>query len=249
MAVPLAVRTGVHPWPLYLSCVRTASGYTRFSPAETGIQSEVVYVSQPSAEDAELLTSGTATGLYKFFDVAIKRGDIGQSTGIALRGASKKVLDLEEDHDLDLRTLDQEDLLRRFHVKSKIDLNDQSRATYESRFRRAVEMYLKYLADDASWKPAPSKSRASTPRATTSKPAAAEPAAEAKETPPTPHNGTVTPPPPGMIEFPIPLRPGVQGKLILPDDLTKKEAERVVKVVSALAIEEQLAITAGPSAD
>jgi hypothetical protein len=52
-----------------------------------------------------------------------------------------------------------------------------------------------------------------------------------------------------MIEFPIPLRPGVQGKLILPDDLTKKEAERVAKVVSALAIEEQLAITGGPSAE
>ncbi|MBV9160896.1 MAG: hypothetical protein JO281_04910 [Pseudonocardiales bacterium] len=205
-------------------------------------------MSQPNAEDAELLTSGTAAGLYKFFDVAIKRGDIGQSTGIALRSASKKVLDLEEDHDLDLRTLDREDLLRRFHVKSKIDLNDQSRATYESRFRRAVEMYLKYLADDPNWKPTPSKSRPATSRAATSKPAAA-PAADVRETPPIPNNGTVTPPSPGMIEFPIPLRPGVQGKLILPDDLTKKEAERVVKVVSALAIEEQLAITAGPSAE
>jgi hypothetical protein len=137
-------------------------------------------------------------------------------------------------------------MLRRFHVKSKIDLNDQSRATYESRFRRAVEMYLKYLADNPSWKPASSKARATTPRAATSKPAAA-PAADVRETPPIPNNGTVTPPSPGMIEFPIPLRPGVQGKLILPDDLTKKEAERVVKVVSALAIEERLAITAGPS--
>jgi hypothetical protein len=207
-----------------------------------------MYVYQPNAEDAELLTSGTAAGLYKFFDLAIKRGDIGQSTGIALRSASKKVLDLEEDHDRDLRTLDHEDLLHRFHVKSKIDLKDQSRAAYESRFRRAVEMYLKYLANDPSWKPAPSKSRASTPRATTSKPAAAH-ATEVKGTPPTPNNGTATPPLPGMIEFPIPLRPGVQGKLILPDDLTKKEAERVVKVVSALAIEEQLAITAVSSAE
>jgi hypothetical protein len=52
-----------------------------------------------------------------------------------------------------------------------------------------------------------------------------------------------------VIEFPIPLRPGVQGKLILPDDLTKREAERVVKVVNALAIEEQLAITAGSPLD
>ncbi len=52
-----------------------------------------------------------------------------------------------------------------------------------------------------------------------------------------------------MTEFPIPLRPGVQGKLILPDDLTQKEAKKVVAIVTALAIEEQLAITAGPSAE
>lgn len=192
---------------------------------------KVVYMSQSPAEGAELLTSGTAAGLYTFLDIAIKRGDIGHSTGIALRSASKKVLDLEEDHDLELRSLDQEDLLRRFHIKSKVDLNDQSRARYESRFRRAVEMYLKYLANDPSWKPAPSKSHVSTQRATTSRPTAA---------PTAPSNATATHPLPRMIEFPIPLRPGVQGKLVLPDDLTKKEAERVVRVVSALAIEEPL---------
>lgn len=203
-------------------------------------------VSQPNAEDAELLTSGTAAGLSKFFEVSIKRGDLTSATGVALRTASRKVLEIEEDPELDLRKLDQEDLLSRFHTKSKLALNDQSRATYEGRFRKAVDMYLKFLNNEP-WKPTPSKPRTSTSKgAAKPKVTPAEP--EEQDAPPTTNNGAVVPPPPGMIEFPIPLRPGVQGKLILPDDLTKKEAERVVKVVSALAIDEQLAITSGPSA-
>ncbi len=202
-------------------------------------------VSNP--EDAELLNSGTPVGLYKFLDLAMKRGDIPQPTGVALRVGSKKVVDIDGDDQLDLRNLDQDDLLRRFHIKSKVDLNDKSRATYEGRFRKAVSMYLKYLDNDPTWKPKP---RASTSK-TTSRAKMSAPTPSVDDTPDTTDTSAVTPPAtspgPGMIEFPIPLRPGVQGKLILPDDLTKREAERVVKVVSALAIEEQLAITAGPS--
>jgi hypothetical protein len=37
--------------------------------------------------------------------------------------------------------------------------------------------------------------------------------------------------------------------LILPEDLSRKEAERVAQFVAALAFEEQLAITARPGAD
>ncbi len=39
----------------------------------------------------------------------------------------------------------------------------------------------------------------------------------------------------GMIEWSIPVRPGVVGKLVLPDSLTHREAQKVVKVVTALA--------------
>jgi hypothetical protein len=108
----------------------------------------------PNPDDAEVLNSGTPAGLYTFFDLAIKRGGLSSAHGVALRTGSRKVLDVEDDDRTDLRTLDQDDLLRRFHIKSKVDLNDKSRATYESRFRKAVEMYIKYLDDDPSWKPA-----------------------------------------------------------------------------------------------
>jgi hypothetical protein len=201
-----------------------------------------VYVSQPSSEDAEVLNSGTPAGLYKFFDIAIKRGDLAQASGVALRTGCRKVLDIEDNDQLDLRTLDQEDLLRRFHVKSKVDLNDKSRATYEARFRRAVDMYLKYLDGDPSWKPPPQRATSSK-SGSTGKPSTPK----SPDVPPPNANTDPSPPPLGMIEFPIPLRPGVQGKLVLPENLTQKEAKRVVAVVTALAMEEQLAITAGPS--
>ncbi|MDQ3579527.1 MAG: hypothetical protein M3443_18415 [Actinomycetota bacterium] len=197
----------------------------------------MVYVSQPSPEDAEVLTSGTAAGLYMFLDLAAKRGDVTKATAVALRTGSKKVLDIDGDQQLDLRALDQEDLLSRFHRLSKADLNDQSRATYEGRFRRAVEMYLKYLDDDPTWKPVVSKARASTPKLS------------ANGTTVPDNTGAIIPPRPGMTDFPVPLRPGVVAKLHLPDDLGPKEARKIIAIVTALANEERLAITAGNSED
>lgn len=53
----------------------------------------------------------------------------------------------------------------------------------------------------------------------------------------------------GIIEWPIPVRPGVTGKLVLPDRMSQHEAAKVVKMVTALpqAVEEQLALPPGSS--
>lgn len=50
-----------------------------------------------------------------------------------------------------------------------------------------------------------------------------------------------------MITYPLPIRRGVQGRLVLPEDLSKKEAQRIANFVAALAFDERLAITAGES--
>lgn len=49
----------------------------------------------------------------------------------------------------------------------------------------------------------------------------------------------------GMVTYPLPIRPGVKGTLILPEDLSRKEAERVARFVAALAFDEKRALT-GP---
>lgn len=51
-----------------------------------------------------------------------------------------------------------------------------------------------------------------------------------------------------MVTYPIVIRPGVRGSIVLPENLSKKEAQRVGSFVTALALEEQLAITGGTAA-
>ena len=44
---------------------------------------------------------------------------------------------------------------------------------------------------------------------------------------------------PGMIKYPFPIRPGLQGTVTLPEDLTIREARRVAAFVATLALEDE----------
>jgi hypothetical protein len=199
-------------------------------------------VTEPVKNDPDLLNSGSGAGLMYFFDIMIKRNEVNKATGGALRTASRKYLELEDDPDsVDLRTIDRDGMSRRFVNKHRVELNEKSLETYNHRFRQAVDMYINFL-DGNEWNTI--KSRATSPKARSN--GSAKSAAKAP-TPPAdiePASGGAVAQP-GMTTFPIPLRPGVVGKLILPDNLTQKEAKKVVAIVTALATEEHLAITAG----
>lgn len=202
-------------------------------------------MTEPVKNDPELLNSATGGGLQHFFDLMIKKNEINKATGGALRTASRKYLELEDAPDeVDLRGIDFDSMNRRFVNRHRGELNAKSLETYNHRFRQSVEMYLNFL-DNKEWNTIKSRTSATKARTNGSKPTT-------KVTPPAddaPAPGGGAPPAPGMTTFPIPLRPGVVGKLILPDNLTQKEARKVVAIVTALAFEEQLAITAGPSAE
>lgn len=192
------------------------------------------------SHDPEDLNSGRPVGLFIFLTLAVQRGDIPQAQGTNLRVGARKVLDVEENDDVDLRAVDLDDLVRRFHIKSKVDLKDESRASYEKRFRTAVEMYTKYLSDDPSWKPTASARKA---KSTTS---------SGKRTTPTPAPELVPDVAPvtllpgaHLMEFPVPLRRGVVAKMYLPTDLTDLEAKRIGDVAKALAGGEQLSLPPG----
>lgn len=191
-------------------------------------------------------SSGTGAGLIAFLNWAIRKNELAKDTASALRTGCRKVLEAEgEWATLDIRSLDVEDLLRRFRNKERGgDLSDKSVAVYEQRFTSTVDMYRKWLDNDADWRPARTRpttvkrnggSNGSMPSgAKASTGLNVEPASKPESLPVT-----------GMVTYPLPIRPGVQGRLILPEDLTAKEAKRVANFVSALAFEEQLAITSG----
>jgi hypothetical protein len=189
--------------------------------------------------------SGNGEGFLAFFDYLINRKEMVEATASALRTGCKKVLAVEDDlANLDLRSADVDDIVRRFKNHSRGSMKDRSVEQYEQRFRQSVEMYRKWLNQDPDWlgtrrSKAPSASNGA-PRKATRAVAAPQALADARET-----SAPEAPPAPGMITYPLPLRPGMQARLVLPEDLSRNEAKRITNFVSALAFDEQLAITTG----
>lgn len=188
---------------------------------------------------------GTGAGLLEFCDRAGERGDLTKETARGYRIAAGKILAVESDDlaSIDLRQLDVGDLLERFAKLHKADFSDGSLATYRSRFRLAVSMYIAWLDDDPNWKAAGRDVRPrerGTARVATSKsagrtrlppPSASQTTASHAETAP------ADDPPSGvrLLTYDVPLRPDLIVRITLPLDLTEADADRLTAFVRSLA--------------
>lgn len=112
----------------------------------------------------------------------------------------------------------------------------------DRRFRQSVVMYRKWLNHEKDWLQIRRTSPKATPRKANGGKANGESATDAATAVEAP---TATVARAGMIAYPLPIRPGVKGSLILPEDLSRREAERVAQFVAALAFHEHLAIASG----
>ncbi|MFZ5869147.1 MAG: hypothetical protein ACOYXW_01230 [Actinomycetota bacterium] len=185
--------------------------------------------------------------MIAFLNFLIRKNEMVEATAVALRTGCRKVLDAEDDWaNVDIRTLDVDALIMRFRNKSRGNLADRSVSNYEQRFRSTVEMYRKWLDEDPTWRPS-TRTRATNGAAKRTASAGTAKTDAAPFAEPTPE-APAAPPAAGMVTYPLPIRPGVQGRLVLPEDLTAKEAKRIANFVSALPFEEQRAITAGDNA-
>ncbi len=182
---------------------------------------------------------GTAAGMIAWLGWTISSGELVEATASALRTGCLKVLAVESDPtSVDIKNADIDNIVLRFRNKLRGSMKDQTINTYDQRFRQTVDMYCKWLADDQSWRPATrnrgtgtSVARKAEKRAVPA-PAVPKPevgASGASEAPTGPH----------LLQYPFPIRPGVQGKITLPEDLTAKEARRIANFVASLAIEEE----------
>jgi hypothetical protein len=117
------------------------------------------------------VTSGTGEGLLEFLGWATKKGNLNPNTAAALRAASRELLGVEADDGnfagVEIRSLDVDDLGRRFANLRAAAYTPASPETYQSRFRRAVEMYKKFLENPASWRPDARERGSQAPEATT----------------------------------------------------------------------------------
>lgn len=207
----------------------------------------------------ELLTDvspseGTAAHFLTFLDWAEKKGELPRTTVHNWRNAASKVLEIEASwEDLDLVGFDLEAHLIRFQVLKRTAYTEGSMNAYKSRTKAAIESYRTWLTNPgaADWKP-----KAGTARGTkgdlkgTNNASGAATSTNGRE-------GRIggsglnhghVPVRAALIEYPFPLRPGVQARVALPEDLNEKEAKRLARFIESLAFVEQLAITAGPDA-
>lgn len=186
------------------------------------------------------ITDGTAAGLLSFIEWTISRHELVPATATTYRTAARRVLEGEGDPaSIDLRRIDVDELLRRFANRRRGDFKEQSLNAYAMRFRQALSMYLSYL-DGGDWRPTPRAARrqddktdSAGRRRPSMPPRTAVESGNADTDPPHPDSRAVAA---AMITFPLPIRPGVRGQLVVPEDLTAAEAQRISQVVAALVV-------------
>ncbi len=182
----------------------------------------------------------SADELQSFLEWGVQKGLLKQETGNSRRTAVQKVLSaLDESEREDLRGIDIESTFARFVNKNAKSFTPQSLTTYKSRFQTALEDFLRYKENPATFRfegtrrtritagDAQDEKKGSPKR--TTRPAAAT----GKNEPPPPQ-----PPVVSEVVFPIPIRDGVVVRIHnIPNNLTKAEAQRISAVVLALAME------------
>ena len=185
--------------------------------------------------------NGTGEALIEFLDTTWKRGLLTHANANAIKVGVREVLLHVEGEDWeskDVRTLDVDDVVRRFETKRATNYTPGSLRTYRHRFMRAMAMYRGFLQDPGGWRPtgqprssAPRRRATGQPEVKVTLPAAA-PSPPADEEP---HER------PDMMTFPFPIRRAgvtLYARLILPHDLTMAEAETIGRHIKTLAIQD-----------
>jgi hypothetical protein len=198
------------------------------------------------------VSDGTAAGLLAFLDWAGSRGEMNPTTATARAVAVRRVLDIEGVplESIDLRAVNPEEILDRFETLKRTEYSAESMDSYKSRFRGAVNMYLAWLDKSPDWKrggrpgTAPGKGTASASRrsASRSRNSSSSDSTVAKKDTALVQPGSsaaLGEPAPvlRMIPYEVPLRPGsdMRARLVLPDDLTKADADRLSRFIQSLA--------------
>ncbi len=180
-----------------------------------------VTVMAEAPDDSEIISSRTGAGLMKFFEVKLKKHELPEGVVSPLRSASKRILEVEDDPDsVDLTTLDVDGLIHRFRIKNRAELTDKSFAAYESRFRRGLSMYFRWLDHDSNW-----AGKVRSNGGGTVKPnAVAAHVAHADS-------------PPELFDYPVALVDSkVTAILRLPRTYTTGDAVRMAALINALAV-------------
>jgi hypothetical protein len=173
--------------------------------------------------------------LLEFLDYMGNKGLGGASMVAGRKTAVNALLGvLSDDEVKDVRELDLDEAAQRLLNLRGSEFKPESVRVYRSRVGSAVDDLVRYRRDPIAFKPAGTKK--SSTRA--ERPARSE--ASTSGTTVSPALAPTDPTTISEITFPVPIRPGVVVRLIgVPNDLSRKEAEKIGAVVLALASEDK----------
>jgi hypothetical protein len=189
-------------------------------------------------DQLDVQMGGTAEGLIAFLDWAARTGELSPNTAAAYKTAVTQVLEIDGEAwaSTNIRELSIDRQLDRFTRLRASRYNATSLRTYENRFRAAINHYVRYLQDPATFRAnQPKVPRTKSPEKIVGTGAAKR---RGRDTTPGP-----APSPPGkgeptdLVQYPFPLRSGVMAYLSLPRDLRRDESQRIAAFVASLAID------------
>jgi hypothetical protein len=178
-------------------------------------------------------TSGKS--LVEHWKWAADKGLMNSNTASALRAACTQVLGVLDGWEtLDIRTIDVDDVCKRFQNKRNKDFKPDSLDAYKRRFGQAVKLFLEYVSDPSSWK-APSQERPARKERKSGAELNGESASTVAERSSTASIAS------GLVEYPFPLREGRLAYLKLPVDLKQAEVKRLTAYLNTLAVDAEAA--------
>jgi hypothetical protein len=137
----------------------------------------------------------------------------------------------------DMTTLDVDEYLRRFEDGARADKKYAPRSlrAYQSRFRRAVEIYRRHLADPKSDpRPVERRAQAPVPKASSTESSLDRdtPTSTVRSQPNAPSDSTAP-----FVTYPFPLKSGEIARLHLPQQLDAGDADRLTAFIRALVVQ------------
>lgn len=177
------------------------------------------------------MTEYSVKALIDFLSYAANKGLINKATANAKRIAVERIFEVaEEDEKADVRSVDLSSLMHRFMNLEGSEFKPESLATYQSRARSGIEEFLSWKNNPMGFRPTRRSASTKNIRSTSKveiEPETAQPMLRVQD-----HSHAAT------NALPIPIRSDltvvVQG---VPFDLTKAEANKIAKVVMAMALE------------
>jgi hypothetical protein len=180
-------------------------------------------------------SSYSKAALTRFLDLAEKQGLFNPNTLGGMRAAMARIFE-DAPPEQDVREIDIEAAVIRYHNKHPEELSLDSLRTYESRLKRLIIEFVKYVGDPVAYKPYSRVIRAITDRAAATRATekllnvTVEPATEMVEI----EARRATP---SAMAMQYPLRDNFIAQVVLPRNMTNEEARRLCAFIRTLAVD------------